>query len=131
MPKAHGNFIYRLQKKLIVSFEVKTYKELAEMMEEKVEKAMKNPGARPFYICGLIDSWIAFAERDTETPEEDMKEKYKKVLEFIERKLEEAEPHKGSGDRTINLVFSYIAIRQKLVKPAEGETEAQLVKVTP
>lgn len=111
--------------------EMKSYKEMSEMMEKKIEAAMENPNARPFYICGLIDSWLAFAERDRETPEEEMRAKYEKVLAFIEKKLEEAEPHKESGDRSLNLTFSYVAVRQKLEPPKGGEEEAQMIHIMP
>lgn len=110
---------------------MKTYKEMSEMMEKKVEEAMSMPEVEPFYVCGIIDSWLAFAERDNETPEEEMRDKYEKVLAFIEKKLEKAKPHKESGDRSMNLVFSYIAIRQKLEPMAEGETKAQLIHINP
>ena len=110
---------------------MKTYKELSEMMEKKIEAAMRTPEVKPLHICGLIDSWLSFADRDKETPEEEQRQKYEKILAFIEEKLEEAEPDSATGDRSINLVFSYISIRQKLEPLAEGETEAQLLHVIP
>lgn len=110
--------------------EMKSYKEMAEAIEKKINGAMDTPDTTPFYVCGLIDSWIAFAERDTETPEEVMQKKYEKVLTFIENKLENVEPHNETGDRSINLTFSYIAIRQKLETYTE-EKKARLIHLQP
>lgn len=110
---------------------MKSYREMAEMMEKKIDSAMNTPEAKPFYICGLIDSWIAFAERDTETSREVMQEKYKKVLTFVENKLENVESHNETGDRSINLTFSYIAIRKKLEPYADEEKKVRLIHIQP
>ena len=50
---------------------MKSYRELSMLLEKKIEEAIANPAVTQFYFCGLVDSWLAFSERDTETSEEE------------------------------------------------------------
>ena len=59
---------------------MKSYKELAEMTETKIEKAAQKPGARANVLSDLINCWLVFMGRDRETEEEAKKEKYKKCF---------------------------------------------------
>ncbi|GEM_PF-5013006 len=109
---------------------MKPYKELAEMMEKKIDEAIRNT-TTIFHFCGLVDCWIAFSERDKETPDNEKAEKYKKVIAYIEDRLEQAEPQEESSGGCINLTFGYIALRQKLEEPADGEREAGMLQLIP
>ena len=110
---------------------MKSYREMANMMETKMSNAMQELESCPFYFCSIADSWLAYIERDNETSEEDKRKIYEKILDFIEKNLEGIEPNTESADRALNLTFTYIAIRQKLERPQAKETKAQLIHVAP
>lgn len=74
----------------------------------------------------IIDSWLAFMERDRETPEEIKAEQYRDMTERLEKEITRAIPR-----RYLNLTFCYIAVRQRLEPPDGGEKEAQMYHVAP
>jgi hypothetical protein len=106
---------------------MKTYKELAEVMEQKIDMEMRDGKATEFDLGNLIDGWIAFSSRDKETPKEEKRQKYMKVIDFLEKKIEE----KGTGEHMMSLIFSYIALRQSVNEKEDGEREAQALQLIP
>jgi len=93
---------------------VKSYKELAEMTEAKIEKAAQKPGARANVLSDLINCWLVFMGRDRETEEEAKKEKYKKMLLYLEETLEGIDPYGKGAGRFMNLTFLYNEVRGRL-----------------
>ncbi len=93
---------------------MKSYKELAEMTETKIEKAAQKPGARANVLSDLINCWLVFMGRDRETKEEAKKEKYKKMLLYLEKTLEEIDPYGKGAGRFMNLTFLYNEVRGRL-----------------
>lgn len=113
---------------------MKSYKELAEMTETKIKKAAQKPGARANVLSDLINCWLVFMGRDRETEEEAKKEKYKKMLLYLEETLEGIDPYGKGAGRFMNLTFSYNEVRERLEieNPAadpEKENQPQVKKV--
>lgn len=100
---------------------MKSYKELAAEALERFMAAEITPD-----VGQLADAYMAFAERDTETPEEIRAAAYRKVAEKLETAMVEA-----PADGIMGLVFPYIAARQKSEGMAPGEREANMFHVTP
>lgn len=110
---------------------MKSYKEIAEMLMEKIEKTMDCPRTRGYNLYNLTEAWISYAERDQETPEAEKREHCLKLIGFIEKELEALDPEEKIASRALNLTFVYIQLRQILEPQEEGQKKAQTVHIVP
>ena len=104
--------------------EMKSYKRLAEETKQKI-LSLQESGDMEEWECA-IDSWIAFMERDRETPEEEKKAEYREMAERLEMVMGQAKPRPY-----LNSTFSYITLREKLEPPEAAEKRACLYHVRP
>lgn len=100
---------------------MKSYKELAAEALDRFMSAENTPD-----VGDLADAYLAFAERDTETPEKIRAAACRNVAEKLESAMETA-----PADKIMGLVFPYIAARQRAEGTTEGEKEARMVHLAP
>lgn len=106
---------------------MRTYKELAAEMEKKINEAISLGNVETEVICGLIDGWLAFSERDSETPKEEKKKKHVKIAEYLEQRIEGLELSDCKRDNGIMmLVFAYVAVRQNIEESEDGRKASAL-----
>ena len=70
---------------------------------------------------GMKDAMNDTSLADRETEEEAKKEKYKKMLLYLEKTLEGIDPYGKGAGRFMNLTFSLLEVRERL---EEGEAKA-------
>lgn len=103
---------------------MKSYKKLAE--ETRVRAIIQQGDRDTKDLDSVVDSWLAFMERDAETPEAEKAAQYQDMAERLEKEMGRA-----TARELLNLTFCYVAIRQKLEPMREGETEARTIHVAP
>lgn len=108
---------------------MKSYKELSNVLKNKINQTIKNGGRNARRISHLIDTWLAFAERDWETPEDVKREKARELLEYVEGRITNVDFESKELDWVMNLTFSYIALRQVVEPIAENEREARMYHI--
>ena len=103
---------------------MKSYRQLAEEARERIIRS-QDSGSMKEWDC-LIDSGLAFIDRDHETSTEDKKSQYRDILARLEKEMETAPPR-----RCLNLVFCYVAVRQRIEPTEAGETAAAVYHIKP
>ena len=102
---------------------MKSYKQMAAEVRELIVQQQESGNLKEW--DSRIESWLAFMERDRETPEDEKREAYRDMVERLEKVME------TGPRRFLNLTFCYTAIREKLEPPEDGEPKTAVIRVAP